>query len=246
VGETSDSSVESKDRADTHLPPEQIRLIEAVTAVNPRTAIVANVGHAFDTGWDATAAALMVAWYPGQEFGHALAAVLAGDREPGGRLPVSIAMREHDYPALGLTPQPNGDLHYSEGTRLGYRGLAASNAPPRHAFGAGFGYARFAIGDVAVRDTPDGLLVTARVHNLSARHGAEVVQVYRAEPELTLIGFIKVALNAGAAGEATIRLPARRFAVWNGGWLPWGPRTTLLVGRSSAEIVWSEQIITPR
>ncbi len=246
VGETSDSSVESKDRADTHLPAEQIRLIEAVTAVNPRTAIIANVGHAFDTGWDDTAAALMLAWYPGQEFGHALAAVLAGDREPGGRLPVSIAMREQDYPALGLTPEPGGDLHYREGTRLGYRGLAARGVAPRHAFGAGFGYARFTIDDIAVREAADGVVVTARVRNLAARAGAEVVQVYRAEPELTLIGSAKLALEAGAIGDVAIRLPARRFAVWDAGWRPLGPRTTLLVGRSSAEIVWSEQITTPR
>ncbi len=245
VGETSDSSVESKDRADTHLPPEQIRLIAAVTEANPRTAIVANVGHAFDTGWDSSAAALMLVWYPGQEFGHALAAVLAGDLEPGGRLPVSIAMREDDYPALALTPAPGGDLVYSEGTRLGYRGLAARGLTPRHAFGAGFGYARFAIDEVALRDAADGLTLTARVRTTSGRGGAEVVQVYRAEPELTLIGFAKIVLPAGEAGTVTIALPARRFAVWDCGWRPLGPRTTLLVGRSSADIVWSEHITTP-
>ena len=164
VGETSDSSVESKDRTDTHLAAEQIRLIEAITDANPRTAIIANVGHAFDTSWDDRAPALMLTWYPGQEFGPALAAVLAGDLEPGGRLPVTIAAREDDYPAFRLQPDANGDLHYSEATLIGYRGLSARNITPRHAFGAGFGYASFAVSEATLTGSvSDGATVSVNI-----------------------------------------------------------------------------------
>jgi beta-glucosidase len=237
VGETSDSSVESKDRTSTHLAPEQIRLIEAVTAANPRTAIVANVGHAFDTGWDARAAALLVAWYPGQEFGRALAQVIAGDREPGGRLPVSIAAQDDDYPAFGLTPAPTGDLVYSDGVRIGYRGLAARGVAPRHAFGAGFGYARFALTDITLDgDLRRGAALAVTVRNTAERAGSEVVQVYREEPELTLIGFAKVTLAAGAQTRIAITLPDRRFQIWNDGWRTLPGPVTVRVGRSSIDL----------
>ncbi len=173
------SSVESKDRADTKLAPEQIALIEAITAANPKTAIIANVGHAFDTSWEDRAAALMLVWYPGQGFAAALASVLAGDREPGGRMPVSIAMSEADYCGYATKPDANGDLIYAEGTRFGYRGLIANGTPARHALGSGFGYARFEWSDVAEED--GGVAVTVR--NISARAGSEVIQLYRDEPE---------------------------------------------------------------
>jgi beta-glucosidase len=110
VGETSDASVESKDRQDTALPAGQLALIEQVCAANPDTVIITNVGHAFDTPWQELARAVMHCWYPGQEFGPALAQVLAGDREPGGRMPVSIAASERDYPAFSIEPQANGDM----------------------------------------------------------------------------------------------------------------------------------------
>jgi len=242
VGETSDSSVESKDRADTRLPAEQIRLIEAVTAANPRTAIVANVGHAFDTAWDACAPALICAWYPGQEFGRALADVLAGDREPGGRMPVTIAMRDEDYPAFDLTPDAKGDLPYRDGTRLGYRGLATAGVAPRHAFGSGRGYADFAIEDIAFSvDAQGGAIVTAVVRNTSDRAGGEVLQVYREEPERTLVGFARMWCAAGETQAVRIVIAERRLSIWNDGWRRL-PRVTLLAGRSATDIVARAEI----
>ncbi len=237
VGETSDSSVESKDRADTQLAGAQIRLIEAVTNANPRTAIIANVGHAFDTSWDDRAAALMLTWYPGQEFGPALAAVLAGDLEPGGRLPVSIAAAERDYPAYGLTPDAQGDLRYSEGVLLGYRGLHAKGIAPRHAFGAGFGYARFALSDAALDGSiSGGAAVSVTLRNLSNVAGSEVVQVYRQAPELTLIGFAKILLQPGESHRVTIDLPRRRFEIWHECWRTIDAPAQLLVGTSSVNL----------
>ncbi|WP_421838070.1 glycoside hydrolase family 3 protein [Novosphingobium sp.] len=210
VGETSDSSVESKDRAGTRLAPGQLELIARVTAANSRVAVVTNVGHAYDASWEDAAAAHLATWYPGEGFAAALAGVLAGDREPGGRMPVTIAQAEADYPGYDLQPQPDGALPYSDGTRIGYRGVIAAGKSARHTLGAGQGYARFEWSHPAV--TAEGVSVT--VTNLSARAGAEVVQVYRDAPEPTLIGFAKVLVEPGHAALVTIPLPRRRFMIW--------------------------------
>lgn len=214
VGETSDNSVESKDRPDTKLASNQIALIEAVTAANPRTAIIANVGHAFDTSWDTACAALMLVWYPGQGFAPALAAVLAGDREPGGRMPVSIAAEEADYCGYSTTPDAHGDLHYAEGALFGYRGLIANGTPARHALGSGFGYAKFEWLDIE----PVGGGVAVTVRNMSARAGSDVIQLYRSAPETALIGFTKIYLAPGEAQRVVVQASDKALRLWSDGW----------------------------
>lgn len=215
VGETSDSSVESKDRPDTRLAASQLELIARVTAANPRCAIITNVGHAYDAAWESAAAAHLATWYPGEGFAAALAAVLAGDREPGGRMPVTIARTEADYPGYALQPALDGKLAYSEGTRLGYRGVIAAGKTAHHTLGAGQGYAQFVWADAA--STEGGVAIT--VTNTSGRAGADVVQVYRDVPEATLIGFAKVHLAPGESQRVTVPLPRRRFMIWGeAGW----------------------------
>lgn len=243
VGETSDASVESKDRADTLLPPEQLALIEHVCAANPNTVIVTNVGHAFDVRWEQQARAVLHCWYPGQEFGVALAQVLAGDREPGGRMPVTIAREDSDYPALSLQPDANGDLHYNDGVRFGYRGLAARGVAARQPFGAGFGYTSFALSGAQVSAVGNGdYELTVQLRNTGSRAGAEVVQAYRTQPELTLVGYTKVWLEPGQQQEVRIAIAARRLQVWQGGWTTLQGTIDLLVGRSSAELPLAVQI----
>lgn len=216
VGETSDSSVESKDRKDTRLAPEQLQLIDKVCAANPKTAVIVNVGHAFDCEWESPAAALLVAWYPGQRFAPALASVLAGDREPGGRLPVTIASDEGDYCGFNVLPDGEGRLAYAEGTKFGYRGLIANGTPARHPFGSGMGYARFDI----VEANAEGLNVSVLVKNTSDRSGAEVIQLYRDEPECALVGFAKVRLGPGEQQRVTIAVDDRLLRIWkDGAWI---------------------------
>lgn len=210
VGETSDSSVESKDRPDTLLAARQRALIARITAANPRVAVITNVGHAYDAAWEDHAAAHLATWYPGEGFAAALAAVLAGDREPGGRMPVTIARTEADYPAFALKPQADGSLPYADGTRIGYRGIIAAGRRARHTLGSGEGYARFVWSHPAAH--AEGVAIT--VTNLSGRAGSEVVQVYRDEPEPTLIGFAKVHVEPGTAALVMVPLPRRRLMVW--------------------------------
>jgi beta-glucosidase len=243
VGETSDASVESKDRPDTYLPAEQIALIERVCAANPNTVIVTNVGHAFDTRWEQQARAVLHCWYPGEEFGNALAQVLAGDREPGGRMPVTIACEDGDYPALSLQPDANGDLRYNDGVRVGYRGLAAKGVSPRQAFGRGFGYTTFELGAARVQATGDeGWNLSVTVRNTGKRAGSEVVQVYRSQPELTLVGFAKAHLQPGEAREVAIHVARRRLQVWREGWNTLPGAVDLQIGHSSADLPITVQI----
>jgi beta-glucosidase len=241
VGETSDASVESKDRSHTSLPDNQLALIDAVTAANPRTIIVANVGHAFDTSWEEKAAALLIAWYPGEAFGTAITQVLAGDREPGGRMPVSIARTDADYPALALTPDEKGDLRYDEGRRIGYRGMA----DPRHTLGAGFGYADIALDDVDIVPGHDGgLIVRAQMHNQSDRAGSDVIQIYRREPELALVAFAKVHLEPGERRQLAIPILRRRLQYWCDGWRDI-PTPRLFAGRSAADFAFDLSLPVP-
>ncbi|WP_147157971.1 beta-glucosidase [Novosphingobium sediminis] len=232
VGETSDSSVESKDRPDTRLAASQLELIARVTAANPRVAVVTNIGHAYDASWEDAAAAHLATWYPGEGFAAALAAVLAGDREPGGRMPVTIARAEADYPGYDLQPGADGSLPYSDGTRIGYRGIIAAGKTARHTLGAGKGYARFEWSHPEV--TAEG--VTLTVTNLSCRPGADIVQVYRDTPEPTLIGFAKVHLEAGCAALVTIPLARRRFMTWGAqGWQQLSGATRVRIARHAED-----------
>lgn len=232
VGETSDSSVESKDRPDTRLPPQQLEMIDQITAVNPRAVVIANVGHAFDASWGDRAAALISAWYPGEGFSEAIAAVLAGDREPGGRMPVSIAREESDYCGYALQPDADGRLEYSEGTGLGYRGLIAKRAAARYPFGSGLSYAQFDWSEPIVEG--DGVAVTVR--NISDREGSEVIQLYRDAPETALVGFAKCRLAPGRHARVHIPLPRRRFEIWGeAGWRPTAEEVSVRLARSAED-----------
>lgn len=241
VGETSDSSVESKDRPDTRLAPEQIDLIEAICAINPNTAIIANVGHAFDASWGDKAAALMLAWYPGEGFGEALAQVLAGDREPGGRLPVTLARREADYPALSLTPDEAGDLPYADGVLVGYRGLVDAGVAPLHAFGSGLGYTRFTLIDARA----DGLDVVVTLRNAGARRGSEVVQLYRHAPEFALVGFGRISLDPGETASLRISIEHRLLYRWSEGWAAIDRQIAISVGRASDDLALKVTVEIP-
>lgn len=232
LGETADSSVESKDRYHTRLAADQLRLTQAVLAANPNTVVVVNVGHAFDATFAKEAAALLVVWYPGEGFGRALAEVIAGDREPGGRLPVTLAADEADYPAFALTPGPDGALPYDDGVLPGYRGLMARGIAPLHAFGSGDGYARFTLIDARV----EGDAVIATVRNDANRPGAEVIQLYRRHPEPALIGFGRITLSPGETGELRMAIEPRMLRIWRDGWQPIDGPIAIAVGRASDDL----------
>lgn len=237
VGETADAGVESRDRTSTQLAADQLELIDQICAVNRRVAVVVNVGHAFDASWADKACALMVAWYPGEAFGEALAQVLAGDREPGGRLPVSLAAADADYPVFDLTPDDEGRLAYVEGSRPGYRGMADRGARPLFALGEGLGYGRFHYeAAVASRTAEGGACVSVTVHNAGDHDCAEVVQLYALDPFL-LTGFAKVQIPAGERRQVEVAVNAKVLRRWTiHGWRAAKGAVRIGVGRSAGDI----------
>ncbi len=121
----------------------------------------------------------MQLWFPGQELGDALADVLSGDEEPGGRLPVTFPRSLDETPAAPYYPPVDGRSVYGERQLIGYRWFDRTGVEPLFPFGHGLGYTTFTIAPVDVTGSPgDGVTVAVDVANTGERAGGEVVQVY--------------------------------------------------------------------
>jgi len=221
VGTTEEVESEGFDRTTLALPGRQDELVRRVAEANPRTVVVVNAGSPVEMPWADDVAAVLLTWFPGQEAGHALADVLLGDAEPGGRLPTTWPVRAADCPVLSTTPV-DGGLSYDEGIFIGYRAWQRSAVKPRFAFGHGLGYTTW---EYSTLDTKDGHAIVT-VRNTGDRPGREVIQVYvgpatpdRALPERWLAGFAVAHAEPGESVTVDIPLSERAFQVWeDGGW----------------------------
>ena len=208
------------------MPEDQNQLVAAIAKANPRTIVVVKSGSAVLMPWIDSVPAVLEAWYPGEEDGAAVAAVLLGDVNPSGKLPLSfprsvdqtLAANPEQYPGV------NGAVHYSEGLDVGYRAYAASNVTPLFPFGFGLSYTQFKFDALAVKQQPGNqATVTFTVTNTGQRAGAEVAQLYLGfppiaegnEPPLQLKAFRKVALNPGESKTVELKLDPRSFSYWS-------------------------------
>ncbi|WEL21786.1 glycoside hydrolase family 3 C-terminal domain-containing protein [Halorhabdus sp. BNX81] len=250
-----DDAAEGTDRS-LWLPGEQDRLVAAVADVADRTVVVCNTAGAIRMPWADDVDAVVEMWYPGQEDGHATAAVLFGDSDPSGRLPVTFGRRLDDYPASTEDRYPGVGLEaeYDEGVFVGYRHFDAEGIEPQFAFGHGLSYTDFAYSDVAVdHDGEPDATVEVTVENVGERPGRDVVQVYLGpadapleRPPKALAAFETVALDAGEAVTVTLDLDSRAFAYYDveaGEWTAADGEYTVLVGRSSRDIVAERTVI---
>jgi beta-glucosidase len=249
VGSAELTESEGFDRATLALPGRQDELIRRVAAVNPRTIVVVNSGMPVLMPWAADVQGIVFAWLPGQAMGEALADVLLGRTEPGGRLPVTLPVAEADCPVLEAMPDDDGGLRYSEGLLIGYRGYDASGTVPRYPFGHGLGYTTWeyeSLTGVRSLAAGDDLELTATVRNTGSRPGREVVQAYVAEPPgepgrpvRALAAFGSAVAEPGETAEVRLQVPARAFARWDclsGSWV-WPPgRFEVCVGRSARDL----------
>jgi beta-glucosidase len=239
VGDELTTSRESRDLETTSLPDSQVALIRAVAAVNPRVVVVLNAGRPVSAPWAEEVAAVLYAWLPGQGFGDALAAVLAGDLEPSGRMPVTVTRRDEDRSTWGQTLDDDLALDYTVSEPVGYRHLQRTGVAPRFALGDGLGYTTWRLGTPRLADV--GRLVVP-VTNTGDRAGREVVQAYvRApgEPDARLAGFAGVHVEPGETAQVTVVLDDRAFSRWDAGSRSWRvvPGThEVLVGRSSVDL----------
>ena len=255
VGSGPATESEGFDRPGLALPGDQDELVRRVAAVNDRTVVVVNAGMPVLMPWADQVAAIGCCWLPGQAMGDALADVLLGRAEPGGRLPVTIPAAEADCPVLHSVPD-QGKLNYAEGLLIGYRGYDQAGTAPRFAFGHGLGYTTWEYQSVtassAAVDPAGELGLTVTIRNAGRRHGREVVQAYvepvtaePGRPVRTLAAFAAVTAEPGESAEVRLTVPARAFARYDEtarAWV-WPPgEFAVRIGRSSADLRLSVRV----
>jgi beta-glucosidase len=255
VGTNGDWETEGVDRWGLDLPGRQDDLIREVAKANPRTVVLLQTGGPVLMPWVDQVGALLQAWFPGQEAGYAVADVLLGRADPGGRLPQTFPARAADDPVHPETPDRRypgeaGEVEYSEGLYIGYRHVDKAGLQPLFPFGFGLSYTSFELGEPrssADHLEPGGeLTVTVPVRNTGDRAGQTVVQLYVRDPEARLErpdkelkGFAKVWLQPNETQNVTITLDMRALAYFDdtrAAWVADAGDFDLLIGTSSVDL----------
>lgn len=225
------------------LPQGQDALVSAVAAVNPRTLVVLETGGPVTMPWLGQVPAVLEAWYPGQRGGEAIARVLFGDVNPGGRLPITFPVSAAQTPrptvvsmdllhaadakraagdksAGGSGQVPPFAVDYVEGANAGYRWYAARGTKPLFPFGYGLGYTQFRYTDLKL-DSGSALNVSFTVTNTGTRAGADVPQVYveagsaTTPRALRLGGWSRLTLQPGEARRVSVDVEPRVIATYD-------------------------------
>lgn len=253
VGLNSDFEQEGHDRQHMDLPGHTDRLVSAVASANPRTVVVVQSGSPVSMPWADSVAAVVQAWYGGNETGNAIADVLFGDVNPSGKLPLSFPVRIEDNPAFLNYRSEHGRVLYGEDIYVGYRFYESIKRPTLWSFGSGLSYTTFSLSGLEVqqqvKDNVHLVLVNVEVENTGNIDGAEVVQVYVSQrdpsikrPLKELKGFSKVFVQAGHSKTAQISIE-RKYAAshWDETRHQWVEERgvyDVLVGTSSADTPW--------
>ncbi|GAA3921002.1 beta-glucosidase H [Microbacterium invictum] len=240
VGTNAKVESEGYDRTDLNLPGLQDDLVRAVAAANPRTVVVVNAGAPVSLPWVDDVAAVLLGYFGGQEFGAAIADIITGAEEPGGRLPTTWPAALADVPVVDVVPT-DGVLTYTEGIHIGYRAWLKSDVPPAFPFGHGLGYTEWNWSD-ATADA-DSSVVRVTLANTGHRAGKQVVQVYaeRADssvdrPVRWLVGFAVARSEAGESASVDIPVPSRALAYWDDQWVVEPGAYTLRIGPSVEDL----------
>jgi len=242
---------EGFDRTHLDLPRVQLELLAALSASQPRLAVVLSNGAVVRTAdWDGQAQAILELWLGGQAGGSAVADLVFGRADPGGRLAETIPLRLEDTPAFLNFPGHSGVVRYGEGLYVGYRGYDTRKQKVAYPFGHGLSYTRFDYSDLHVEvhgsGQQAGLTVRLTVVNAGERAGTEVVQVYLRDPSCALDrpaqelkGFAKVALAPGHSRQVVIELGSRELSYYHPQlrrWVLEGGEFVVAVGASSRDI----------
>jgi beta-glucosidase len=221
------AETEGSDRPDLTLPNNQDALIAVVAAAAKKTIVVLNTGGPVLMPWIDKVAGIVEAWYPGQEDGNAIAAVLYGDVNPAAKLPLTFPHTADQIPTPSKEQWPgvDGQSQYSERLNIGYRWYDANNVAPLFPFGFGLSYTTFKVSHLAVSpataDAAQAITVIVDVSNTGSRKGAEVVQVYvghppaNGEPPHQLRAFAKVELNPGETKTLTLTIDGDSFSIYD-------------------------------
>lgn len=254
LGENASMSGEAASRASLDLPGRQEELLKAVAALGKPVVLVLLNGRPLSINWAAeNIPAILEAWQPGTEGGHAVADILFGDANPGGKLPVAFPRKGSHAPlyyARNLTHSPESSPIYNPRY---WDGLPT----PLYPFGFGLSYTTFAITDLAVSAAQvrvgDTVSVTASVTNTGAVAGDEVVQLYihqragsDSRPMRELKGFERVTLQPGETKTVTFRLGPSELGYWStnlGHWVQDAAAFDLWVGADSLAELHAELVV---
>jgi beta-glucosidase len=246
------------------LPEYQGDMLASVTKINPNTIVVMHGGAPSNMRpWNSNAGAILEAWYAGQYAGQAVAEIIYGKVNPSGKLPVSIAKNESDYPSYAsyhdvTAYQPAGlfgapgtakaEMTYSEGIYTGYRGFDKSNVKALYPFGYGLSYTSYTYSDMKLSSNTitggETINASFTITNRGDMDGFEVAQLYVSpavkstvdRPEKELKGFAKVFLKAGESKRVTIPMDARSLSYYvqnTDSWVVDKSNYTIRVGGSS-------------
>jgi beta-glucosidase len=219
------TSTEGADQDNLVLPGDENALISAVAAANPRTIVVLNTGGPVLMPWLDDVQGVLEAWYPGQEDGTAIAAILSGAVDPSGRLPVTFPTSLAAQPVSMPTEFPGVDdiVNFGAGTAaldVGYRWYQAHDVTPLFPFGFGLDYTSFSLSDARYEVRDDNIVVRLNVANTGERTGVDVVQAYVKdpakldEPPEQLKSFLRVDLQPGTSRTVKLSIPISSLNVY--------------------------------
>ncbi len=249
---------EGHDRPNLELPGNQDQLIAAVARANPKTIVVLNTGGPVLMPWIGHVRGVIEAWYPGQEDGNAIAAILFGDVDPAGKLPLTFPRTAVEIPTSTPEQWPgiDGRSVFSEKLEVGYRWYDATGHKPLFPFGYGMSYTTFRLSHLVVAPTTAGPLpldvhATVNVTNTGRRAGAEVVEAYigqpvaNGEPPRQLCAFAKVFLKPGETRQVKLSIDPRSFSYYDTAahhWVSPPGRYTVMVGTSSSDLPLQREV----
>lgn len=241
---------EGLDRPNMELPNRQDELIRAVANANPNTVVVLNAASPVSMPWIEKVAAVLLAYFPGQEGGNAIARVLTGAVNPSGKLPISYPKRLEDNPAFENTAYPGDrEINYGEGIFVGYRYYDHRDTAPLFPFGYGLSYTTFEYSNLQVSKSVmpgESVQVSFDVTNTGKVAGKEIAQVYVGDlqcsvprPPKELKAFQKVELRPGETKTLAFTLGPRALSFYDPVRAAWVAETgefEVLVGGSSRDI----------
>lgn len=255
IGQDHNTESEGMDRLTMRLPEYHDRLVAAVRAANPRTVVVVYCGTPVTMDpWAATVPAIVLPWFPGIENGHALAAVLSGDEDFGGRLPITFPKKYEDSPAHPSRQKPDkrDTIEHNEGVFVGYRWFDKKQIEPLFPFGHGLSYTTFEFSNLTLDASAFPVKISVDVKNTGRRDGLETVQLYVEDTESSLPrpphelkAFEHIALRRGETKTVHFELGRDAFSFYSpqeGGWVLEPGAFTILIGRSSRNFVLQQPI----
>ena len=250
VGTTEEWETEGHDRETIALPGDQDELVRRVAEANDRTIVVVNAGAPVSMPWLDDVEAVLLPFFGGIEMAEAVAEIVAGDRDPGGRLPTTFPVRLEDAPAWPHYAPVDGKQVYGEGFAVGYRGHDRSGVAPLLPFGHGLSYGEADWGDATASATDIGadgeVVVTVPVRATGDRDATVVVQGYVApidppvdrEPK-ALKTWTKVVVPAGTSTDVQLRFGPEAFRRWDaeaGAWTVDAGGYDLVLAASATDI----------